>query len=409
VAIKLFSLFAAIVIWFYVNHAIVEKKIFTKVPIRVVNIPQGKTMRGLLLNNMLDQKLTLSLTGSRDALDRLDSRDLEVVVDCADKGNEWILHVEKKNLVSLNPDVDLMKSVSSVSHNEMIMKLSPLVVDKIPIYITTPTGEPPEGYQFLDIYPREVFHTLSGPEEDIKALKAQGIELTFDLSSITKGELDFLKSEDMMQADEVSFVVPDSWKQIQIPFLQGMKQEINGNDAKLLRIHFLRKSVLPYDQNLLIRAFYPLTTSEHINPMTHPLQGNDWIVSELGLYRIVKPLFVSEVSRLFLDVVRDYLEIIVVASPSDASKHLSWEVNFIDPQHLEEQYIAKVLGSEDVFKDRHKFAAGSQKVYLEQRKEFLRGRFREYMQKLRLLRSKTEPFDLKATLDPHAIIVEDVK
>lgn len=268
IAIKIFSLCAAIAIWLYVNHSIIETRVFPKVSIRVVNLPQGKTMSGLLPNNILDQKLTISLTGSKDALERLDSRDLEVVVDCAGKGDEWILHLEKKNLVSLNPDVDLMRSVTDVSHNEMIMKLSALITDKIPIYITTPKGEPPEGYQFLDIYPREVYHTLSGPEEDIKALKAEGIELTFDLSGITKDELDSLKSDDMMQPDEVSFTIPDSWKQIQIPFLQGMKQEINGHDAEHLRIDFLRKSVLSYDRDLLIRAFYPLATSLTINPIT---------------------------------------------------------------------------------------------------------------------------------------------
>src|SRR6185295_12741586 len=216
---KLFAIVAAFAIWTYVNSSITVQRVFPKMPVRVVNLPQDKTIRGLMPNGLLDKRLTIQLTGKKELLDELKKEDFEIVLDASEKGDEWIVKLDRRNLVSTNPDIDFLHNVTRVDHAEFIVKLSKLVTDKINLYFRTPKGESPEGYQFIDVFPQRVTHTISGPEEEIRKLQEQGLDVTFDLSLITKEELDEIQGGEMEGADEVSFLVPDSWKKVSIPFL----------------------------------------------------------------------------------------------------------------------------------------------------------------------------------------------
>src|SRR5271169_6314189 len=96
---KLFAIVAACSIWFYVNGSITTQKVFPKMPIRVVNLPPDKTIRGLMPNGFLEKKLTIQLTGKKELLDNLTREDFEIVIDAADKGDEWIVKLDRRNLV----------------------------------------------------------------------------------------------------------------------------------------------------------------------------------------------------------------------------------------------------------------------------------------------------------------------
>ncbi|MCE5294124.1 MAG: hypothetical protein LLF94_05870 [Chlamydiales bacterium] len=393
---KIIAIISGVCIWFLVHNSITATRTFTHVPIRVVNLAAEKTIRGLMPNGILDRKLALTLTGNKDVIERIEPGDFEVVIDASLKPDEWIVQVAKKNLVSLNPDIDLLHSVTHLSQSEFVLRLSRLLTDKIPIYITHPRGEPPEGYQFLDIWPQRLTQIVSGPEEDVKALQAKGLELTFDLSDISLEELNSLASKQSMQGDEVSFSVPDSWKRVQIPFLHDMKQDINGPEAKNLHIDFLRKDLLALDRAVPIRVFYPLATANTINPLTHPLLPSPGILEKEDLLSITEPLFVDDVSRFFLDVVRDNIEVIIIASQKDPNDALQVSVEFVAPPALEEIYVRELLA---VTKE----MIGSQQA---QREQALRIRFREYMQRFELLSSKNTPFKVKAYLSHNGIVVK---
>ncbi|MBS0634403.1 MAG: hypothetical protein JSR37_02950 [Verrucomicrobia bacterium] len=393
---KLIAILSAVCIWFFVHSSITATRTFTHVPIRVVNLVADKTVRGLMPNGILDRKLTLTLTGNRDVIEKLEPGDFEVVIDAAGKPDEWIVQVAKKNLVSLNPDIDLIHSVSSLSQNEFVLRLSKQLTDKVPIYITHPKGEPPEGYQFLDIWPQKLSQIVSGPEEDVKALQAKGIELTFDLNDITLEELNSLAAHETVQGDEVSFNVPDSWKKVQIPFLHAMKQEINGPEAKNLHIDFLRKDLIALDCDVPVRVFYPRATASTINPVTSPLVPTNGIVEKDQLYALTIPLYVNDVSRLFLDIVRNHIEVEIIAARKEPHEPLQVSVEFVDPQALEEEYVQLLLSSS-------KDMIGSQQS---QREQALRIRFREYMQRFSLLSEKGKPFQLKAFFEPSGIVVK---
>src|SRR5262249_32729589 len=141
------------------------------------------------------------------------------------------------------------------------------------------------------------------------------------------------------------FQVPDSWKRVQIPFLHDMKQEINSPEAKNIHIDFLRKDLLPLDREVLIRVFYPLPTLNQFSPESHPLMPGEGVIKKEGVFAITQPLFVDEVSRLFLDVVRDYIEVVIIAAQKEPHEPLQVSVNFIDPRSLEEVYLQSLLST----------------------------------------------------------------
>ena len=135
-------------------------------------------------DGILDKRMTLTLTGNKDVLDHLNPQDFEIVLDASDKGDEWIAKISKNNIVSLNPDIHLLHAIQQVSHPELIVRLCPLVTRKIPVFVQPPQDEAPEGYQFLDVWPQKLYQTVSGPEDEVKKLQEEGLELDFDLTQI---------------------------------------------------------------------------------------------------------------------------------------------------------------------------------------------------------------------------------
>lgn len=397
---KIIAILSAVSIWFMVYSSITATRTFTHVPIRVVNLPNDKTIRGLMPNGILDRKLALTLTGTKDVVEKIEPGDFEVVIDASAKPDEWIVQIAKKNLVSLNPDLDLIHNITKVSQSEFVVRLSRLLTDKVPVYIVHPKGEPPEGYQFVDVWPQKLSHVISGPEEDVRALQVKGIELTFDLNDITLDELDSLASEQSTKGEEISFIVPESWKRVQIPFLHDMKQDINGAEAKNLRIDFLRRDLLPLDRFVPIRIFYPLPFISQINPESRPLVAGGPVIKKDAIFLVAQELLVEDVSRLFLEIVRDNVEIVIIASNKDPHKPLEITINFINAQGLEDSYVRLLSSTTKDFSINFNPA---------QREQQLRARFRDYMQRFRLYTQEEKPFELKIYLESDRIICKSAE
>lgn len=395
---KLVALVAALVLWLFVNHTINETKTITSVPVRVTNLPSDKTISGLLPNGILSKRITLTLTGTKDIIDELEAGDLEVSIDASSANqDDWVVQITKKNLVSLNPAIDLPHHITNVAHSDFIIKLSKLVTAKIPVIIGTPTGVPPQGYEFLDIWPQHLKQTVSGPEGEIQILKEKGLELTFDLKEVTKSELDAIKNSSANQNnDEISFPIPKKWKQISIPFQHNKVEELNDPEAQNLHMDFLRKEFIPLDAEIPIRVFYPLNESDTINPETYSLAPNADIKKKNGIDYLSIPLFASDVSRLFIEVVRHYIEIVVVASPKSEREKLGWSLEFINPHDLEDMYVAFSLAN---------FERTSTNSSPKKREEMLRKRFREYMQRVTLHVNPEQKLRLKSFLEDHQIRV----
>lgn len=394
---KLVAVITAIVIWLFVNHSINETQTISNIPIRIINLPPEKTIQGLLPNGILTRRITLTLTGSKDVVEVLEPSDLEVRLDASLTDNDdWIINVSKKNLVSLNPSIDLSQHIAQINHNEFVIKLSKLVTTKIPLSIESPSGSPPQGYEYLDIWPQHLTHTISGPEEDIQKLKEKGLEVSFDLSEITKEDLDAIKSN--VRNDEISFAVPKKWKQVIIPFRHNAAEDFNDPEAQNLRIDFLRKELIPLEKEIPIRVFYPLDDLDKVNPMTFSLGKNDDIHLKEDIYIFTKHLFAAEVSHLFLDVVHNSIEIVIVASPKNKRKVLAWSLQFIQPRDLEDTYVAFSIANSSTSKP-------AQGNIPKRKEELLRKRFRDYMQRMTLYLSNNKKLHLKSTLEGDQIRV----
>ncbi|MEI8365177.1 MAG: hypothetical protein WCF65_02055 [Parachlamydiaceae bacterium] len=393
---KLVALITAIVIWLFVNSSMNETVTIPNVTVRVINLPADKTIQGLLPNGILSRRMTLTLSGSKDVVSDLESGDLEVLLDASmADSDEWVVAVTKKDLVSLNPSIELTKSIRQVYHGEFVIWFSQLITVKIPVIIQTPTGVAPQGYEFLDIWPQHLLQTVSGAEEDVHWLMNEGLEMTFDLSDVTKAELDALKSS--TRSDEVSFQIPSKWKKIEIPFRSNAIEDLNDPEASNLRIDFLRKDLIPFDKEIPVRIFYPLADLDKINPETYSLALSDEIQKKLGVTIFTKPLYVAEVSRLFLDIVRNSIEIVIVAVPKSQRKVLPWSVQFIQPRALEDIYVTYSIANSTTAKVKDAIP--------KEKEQLLRKRFRDYMQRMTLFLKTAKKLHIKSTIEDEQIKV----
>lgn len=397
---KVVALITAIIIWFFVNHSIIETKVIPSVPIKLINLSPDKTAVGLLPNGILSKRVTLTLSGTKDVIKDLEPGDIFVVVDASTiDRDDWVLQLTKKNLVSLNPSIDLLHHVTHISHTEYILKLSKLVIEKIPITILPPIGEAPPGYDYLDIWPQHLMQTLSGPEEAIKNLKAKGLEVIFDLNKITKKELDGIKSSRInSQDDEISFFIPNGWKQVTIPFHNDIFEEINDPEAEFLRIDFLRKEYHRADSPLPIHIYFPQKNIQTINPETLYLAETEFVKKEKGIGYLTTPLYFYGVSRLFVDIVKDYMELNIIAAPKSDREELQWSIEVVDSRILEDMYAAFLIANSG-----GKTVQGSM---MKSREEMLRKRFRDYMQKLTPYSSPDHKLDLDCEIENHSLQVK---
>lgn len=389
---KSLSIFCALIIWLLVNHSITSNKIFPNVAVKITKLPENKTIEGLQSNGFLKNGITLTLKGKKATLEKIKSNDLEIHIDASAKEDDWVAKISQRHLVCLNPEIDLYRSVDQVFHPEFILKLSPLMTKKIPVRIARPLGEPPKGYQFLDIWPQQFYHTVSGPKQLVEDLRRKGIEVSFNLNDISSEDLDHLESA-FPGDDEIYFFVPNKWKKIFIPFDKEELIEINDPTAYHLRIVFLRKEFLPLKQKIPLHVFLPTKIQEINSSRQIFIKENELVKDLYGTKQLDIPLYARNVSRQFLDLVKNYLQISIIA-PKDLQKvGLDWSIQFLNPAKLEDLYVEQLLPQKEINPQLHE--------------KHLRERFRDYMQNFALFTKEQKELALKISIENEQIVVED--
>jgi len=399
---KLLALILAIIAWWFVNQSIIETKTLIGVPVRIVNLPANKTIEGLLPNGLLRRRATLTISGSKKVIEQLEPGDLEVILDASNAPNNWLVQIGKVNLVSLNPNVDLTKNISSIAAQEFVIKLSKLITAKIPIKIEEPVGHLPGSVLLLGIWPRHLEQTVTGPEELIEKLKVEGLELTFNLNNITKAELNDLSNpkHGSYSSDVIYFPVPDSWKRVFIPFLSQPWQSINDPNADGMWIEFLKKTFIPIAHPLPVNVYFPPKFNETLNPESVKLSGDGLIMAENGVNFLNRQLFAYEVSQLFMETVKDYMQVTIIALPPSEKKPLRWNVEFMQPQTLENRYVA-------FLENQYRQNSPDNRSASKELEERWRNRFRQFMQTLRLYKSRRQQLELNIRYDNSNIVVEE--
>jgi hypothetical protein len=397
---KCISIVLAVIIWLIVNHSMTGSRTIDNISVRVINIPEDKTIDGISQNGILNKKISLTLYGSNAVLEEISSNDLEVYIDAKDKPDESIISISKKNLASLNPDIDLSKGISRVMHKSFIIRLTKLIKEKIPVIITQPIGEAPKGYQFLDVYPYTLNLTVQGPEGVLKHLKTKGVKMTFNLNDVSKEILDALApSSSSALGSEVSYLVPSSWKNVSLPLLSEVPLEIDDPKAKELRIEFIRSDLVPITKQIPIALYFP---SEHLNvldPESYNIAVDDCVEKIKSVRLLNLPLYAKGVSSLFLEVVEDMLQIQIIVTPHGEHQFLNWSLQCVDSRTLENRYISILMSD----------ASNSEcsNLSCELREEYLRNRFRNYMQKLLLYTADNIKLQLTVTLDNQTVHIRN--
>ncbi len=395
---KVISLFLAVLIWFLVNQSLISSKTISNIPVRVINIPSGKTIIDLQANGFLTRRLTLTLIGNKTLLEELSANDFEVVVDAQNKQGEWIASINKRNLVSLNPEIDLSKGISRISHANVLIRLTKLATEKIPIYLTQPIGEAPKEYQFLDVWPYQLYLTVSGSEEVVKKLKTKGIRLTFDLTDVSKADLDRIqtKAKDR-KTEEVSFLVPESWKRVNIPSISDTPIEIDDPRAKEMRMDFIRISNLPLKKPINLALFFPEDTLSSLNPRTVSISSASFLKELEGVYFFKDPIYVKGVSQTFLEVVDEMLQFEIIVQKIGEKSSLTWGVQFINAKALEDRYVSLMAAEEQ--EELTKLQPGI-------REEYIRNRFRSYMNTMQLYKTPDRKLEFNITLENGKIVIK---
>lgn len=390
---KLVALVSALVIWFLVNDSITITRPLNDVAVRVVNLPPEKTVLGMMPNGLLNKKINLTISGKKSLIEDLEPSEVEVVINAAGKKESFVAEIDKKSLVSLVPGINLKEGPTKVEAYDLLVTVSNLVTMEIPVYITTPHGDPPKGYQFLDVWPRHLVQKVSGPEEQVEQLRKEGLNLTFDLCRITEQELEAIKSlNSSLNTDEISFYVPEEWKEVPIPFRDNAKEPLNDPRSAILKIDFLEQEFIPVSEKLPVTVYFPVKSSSTVNPNTYQLATNDLVESKNGVTLLDLSLYVKNVSRLFLDIVRDNIELVIVATPK--KKELDWTIVFIDEKALENAFVEAFIHHDESKKDEGQYS-----------EQALRNRFQNYARNFILYTKDERPLQLKVTVSENQIHV----
>jgi len=340
------------------------------------------------------------LSGSKDVIHDLEPGDIEVLLDATGiQDNDWIVQISKKNLVSLNPSIDLSRHISDVKHPEFVLKFSEIMTADIPVVIKT-KGHAPNGYTYLDTWPQKLKQSVTGPQEQVQELMNEVLTIEINMDLISKADLDKIKSSrENFHDDEVSFFIPAHWKTINVPFKGGYKEELNDSEAQNLHIDFMRQEFTPIQRDIQIRPFYPLATLNQINPASTPILADDKIQIMDHVAFLTLPLYMRDVSPLFVEIVRDFLEIVLVVENEDKAP-LNWSLQVIDVDLLEDKYVNALIANSIGRSPNNKEPRHTKK-----REAHLRSRFRSYVQNLTLYTSPDKKLQLDARLQNAGISV----
>lgn len=177
-ALKLLSLVFAVVLWFFVMG---EQKMELQysVPLELKNIPKG-----LMVANEVPSTVDVRISGPRTLLNSVRPSDISIAVDLRDlqPGLTSFKRLEER----LN--IPSALKVTRVSPSFVDIKLERIKDKAVPVQVVL-AGEPPEGYQVVNVKTTPQRVTVTGAESEIKnvtevltePVDLQGVKESFSL------------------------------------------------------------------------------------------------------------------------------------------------------------------------------------------------------------------------------------
>ena len=158
--------------------------------------------------------------------------------------------------------------------------------------------------------------------------------------------------------------------------------------------------MLKLDAPVPVTLYFPPSVAGAVNPSKVSLVPNTLVENRNGIKMITDTLYAKGVSALFLDVIKNMVEIAVVVRP-DEEGCLQSSIQFINAKDLEERYIRflKSDASDDEVRD----------LQPQLREAYLRNRFRNYMHRFQLYKSASEPLEICPKLQGNSVTITEVK
>ncbi|OGN61491.1 MAG: hypothetical protein A3F40_01975, partial [Chlamydiae bacterium RIFCSPHIGHO2_12_FULL_27_8] len=331
-------------------------------------------------------------------LDNIESTDLEIVIDAKNKLDDFSFLITKSSLVSKNAHLKIEKDIQKVDPIKLSVSLSNLITEKIPVLFLKPTGNAPKGYELLDIWPVQLFVTISGPEEEVNKLKITGILKRFNLDDISQEELNAINSS--MQRGKnnvVSYFIPTSWKKVFISSISNIPIDIDDPNANSLRIDFKKNDFLPLKVNIPIVLYFPSSVLSKYNPQNTVIKLDENVISKNGMYFLNKKIYAQGVNEKFIDIIKDHVEILICIEDKNNNEPLDWNLNYVNPKKLQTRFVEETLKdtTNDILK----------KMPLDSSEEYLKDRFRKLVKDNILFLSKNQKLKLIIKLINNEIII----
>jgi YbbR domain-containing protein len=338
---KLISLILAIIVWLLLNNLIITTKSFNEIPVKVTSMPSGFTMDHMLSDNYLDFKVPIQITGKKNFLDSISSSDLEIVVDGQHKIKDWIVQLNKNNLKIKSSKKDFLKNIKSIEHDEFILKPTNIISEKCSVLVNV-KGNPPIGYEFINVYPRTFHITVYGSQRSIEKIKKEGIYLNVDLNMISEEDLESIIEDDHLQTkDEIIFSVPNSWKKINLPSQLNSYYQLDNSNSELLYINLIKKNPVQISNSLPISFF--INPKQNLKSLIHNYEivENEYITKVNDIYLLKMPIYVSGVSDILLNLIKDMIQVSIFPSNKNSSTKYNWSCQIINVKKIEEEYVQK--------------------------------------------------------------------
>lgn len=386
---KCLALVLAIITWFLVENSLKTTTTVSGVPVHLENLPAKK----LADTGSSPLTIDLTLTGRKKTLNQLNSSNLFLSFNAENQDKEWIVTVKKEHIRTTIPNLNIMQEVHQVGRHNVLIKLVDQVTEHIPITIGTPIGKPPLGYELVEVWPKNLYVTVTGSEKEIASLKTSRINLSFNLNKIDKEELDLLSTADShSDRDVVSFSIPSEWKKVTISPIHQKPVIIDDPRAKELRIDFLRKEILPISFSIPISLYFPRSSQQESALHNTSISPSKVVQLSQGIPTLALPLYAKGVSPLFLEIIKEMLTCVIVV-PLDATSTtpLSWSWQLVNQNELENRYVKALL---DPTRETREQAL------------YLRTLFRSYVYHLQLWTSETQKLELQPTLVGDSIVIQ---
>ena len=157
--------------------------------------------------------------------------------------------------------------------------------------------------------------------------------------------------------------------------------------------------MIPLDSSILVSLFYPQEYSKTINPTSLQIRPNELVTENNEIFTINTPLYAKGTDLIFAQIVKDWIQIVIIAAPKSLGHPLEWNLQFINAAELEDEYVTTLMSDssdEDI-----------QSMRPSLRNEYLRNRFRSYMNRFELFKSETARFELNAVIEGHFVDIKE--